>query len=87
MTIYIDLPIWKKSPGGRKNYCHMISDVSLEDLHKFAAENGIKKHFFHNSRFIKHYDLKEDQILQVKKAGAIQISSKELVTIAKTVTL
>lgn len=83
MTIYIDLPIWKKSENGCKSYSHMMSDVSLEDLHRFAAETGIKKHFFHNTRSCPHYDITEEQIKQVKDAGAIQISSKEMVLIAR----
>lgn len=83
MTIFIDLPIWKKSENGRKSYSHMMSNVSLEDLHRFAAENGVKKHFFHNTRACPHYDITEEQIPQVKSAGAIQISSKEMVLIAR----
>ena len=83
MTVFIDMPIWKKSKKGRKSYCHMMSDVSLDDLHQFAAENGIKRHFFHNNRMCPHYDIAEEQIPQVKSAGAIQISSKEMVMIAR----
>lgn len=54
--IYVDTPT--KHPGKRKLYSHMMSDVSLDELHRFARENGIGKHFFHKGN---HYDIREDE--------------------------
>lgn len=82
MTAYVDLPEFKK-PNGRKWYAHMTAD-SLEELHQFAAQIGVKKHFFHRGSKYPHYDINEDQWIAAKYAGAICISSKELVKVAKS---
>lgn len=59
--IYVDPPVWKKSPNGRKSYGHMVADT-LEELHSFAEQVGIKRHFFHKQRSgMNHYDITEDQ--------------------------
>ena len=71
--IYVDQP--RRWNGRRKLYAHMASDVSLEELHAFAASIGLKKHWFHKD----HYDLREDEHAQAIRAGAIQVTSRELV--------
>jgi hypothetical protein len=41
-------------------YCdgvHLISDVSIKDLHAQAALLGLKRHWFHASSRFPHYDL------------------------------
>lgn len=55
--IRLDAPIHKRSPNGRVKYCHMTADT-LEELHAFAKEADIPRHWFHRSRKgIPHYDL------------------------------
>jgi len=82
MTIYVDLPIFKKSATGRKSYAHMTAD-SLDELHQFAKDNGVKAHFFHRGSMYPHYDVTSEQVPGLITAGAVQISSKELVIKAK----
>ena len=82
MTIFIDDTKWKKSATGRTSYSHMVSDVSLSELHEFATKNGIKRHFFHNAN-VKHYDIKNEEIQRVLNAGAFLVSSRELIKLGK----
>lgn len=86
MTIYVDEAIYKRSPAGRKLYCHMIATTTLDDLHAFAKRIGVKKHFFHRAR-IPHYDLTSDQRATAIAIGAYPVPSKELVVLSKFVTL
>lgn len=81
MTIYVDDAVWMK-PNGRKKYAHMTAD-SLDELHQFAWNNQIKKHWFHRGSRYPHYDINSDQQSLMIKAGALLIDSKELVIIAK----
>ena len=85
MTIFFDSPVWKKSVSGRKLYSHLVSDKSHTELHEFALKAGIKRHFFHSSARIAHYDITAEQIETVKKFGAFEVSSKELVKLARYV--
>lgn len=43
MSIYIDPPTW---PAHGTVFSHLISDVSLAELHKFAASAGISERIF-----------------------------------------
>lgn len=68
---------------------HLISDVSISELHEFAKNNDIKRCWFHNRRGRNrpHYDItsqeKREKILSVE--GVKLISSKEIVTILKRI--
>ena len=73
--IYVDQPIYKKSPNGRKSYAHMIAD-NFEELHEFAAKIGVKKHFFHSKSLYKHYDITSDQHAIALENGAILLTDK-----------
>lgn len=81
MTVYVDNVEWSK-PNGRKKYAHMTAD-SLEELHTFAENVGIKKHWFHRGSRYPHYDINADQHAMAIANGAMLIRSPELVKIAK----
>ena len=87
MTVYVDFPIWARA--GVKNprtlYAHMVAN-SLKELHEFAITIGVKKHFFHKSPSAHHYDITEKQYEAAMKAGAQQVTSKELLKIGKKAT-
>lgn len=77
--IYVDMPT--KHPGKRKLYSHMMSDVSLDELHKFAEANGIKRHFFHRGN---HYDINESQFNNLRgRIGVNVVDPRYLVDIRK----
>lgn len=58
---------------GRK-WCHLVSDVSLEELHAFADANEIPRRGFQGD----HYDIPEEFRAQLIDAGATVVESREL---------
>ena len=52
----------------------MVSDVSLDELHAFAAMLDIPQRGFHRD----HYDLPETYREQAVKLGAVEVTSREL---------
>lgn len=79
--IYVDEAVFTR-PNGKKRYAHMTADT-LEELHSFAAQIGIKRHWFHRGSLYPHYDINEDQRTVAIANGAKAISSRELVGISK----
>ena len=80
--IVVDQPVFVK-PGGRKRYAHLAGS-SLDELHAFAASIGVKPHFFHRTASYPHYDITEPQVQAAIAAGAVSISSRELVQFVRT---
>ncbi len=79
--IYVDAPVFMK-PNGRKKYAHMVADT-LEELHAFAAQIGVKPHFFHKAKSGWHYDITSEQHPTAIAAGAKLVESRDLLPIAK----
>jgi hypothetical protein len=71
MAILIDPPVW---PALGRRWCHLISDASLRELHAFAARLAVPERAFEGD----HYDLPEERYAQAVRAGAIPVSSREL---------
>ena len=71
MAILVDEPFWWWR--GRR-WCHLVSDVSLAELHEFAATIGIPPRSFQGD----HYDIPEDRRDEVLAAGAVAVPSREL---------
>jgi hypothetical protein len=80
--IVVDSPVFLK-PNGRKRYSHLAGS-SLVELHAFAAGIGVKEHFFHRGTSHPHYDITEAQVPAAIAAGAVLVSSKVLLRLAKT---
>ncbi|WP_327414693.1 DUF4031 domain-containing protein [Streptomyces sp. NBC_01233] len=72
MTVYIDPPTW---PGHGRMWSHLVSDVSYEELHAFAAGIGCPPRAFERD----HYDVPSYRYADAVDAGAVEIGSKELV--------
>ncbi len=72
MTVLIDPPAW---PARGRVWCHLASDVSVKELHVFAARNGLPRRAFERD----HYDVPEDAYAALVAAGACPVSSRELV--------
>ncbi|MDK1472490.1 DUF4031 domain-containing protein [Streptomyces sp. 549] len=72
MTVYIDPPIW---PGHGRMWSHLVSDVSFEELHTFAARLGAPRRAFDRD----HYDLPSTRYADAVRLGAVEVGSKELV--------
>ncbi|GAA1013682.1 hypothetical protein STXM2123_4597 [Streptomyces sp. F-3] len=72
MALYIDPPTW---PGHGLLWSHLVSDVSYDELHLFAASLGIPRRAFERD----HYDLPAHRYADAVAAGAIEVSSREVV--------
>jgi hypothetical protein len=71
MALLVDDCIW--SWNGRR-WCHLVSDVDLDELHRFAGAIGLPPKAFHGD----HYDLPEELRQGAVDAGASEVSSREL---------
>ncbi|MGW1889918.1 DUF4031 domain-containing protein [Streptomyces sp. NPDC002004] len=72
MTVYIDPPTW---PGHGRLWSHLISDVSYDELHRFAGRIGVPSRAFERD----HYDLPSHRYETAVAAGAVQVSTREVV--------
>ena len=70
--ILVDPPSW---PGHGRLWSHLVSDDSLDELHTFAAAVGIPSRGFERD----HYDVPEEMYGRVVAAGAVPVSSREVV--------
>ncbi|MCI0666328.1 MAG: DUF4031 domain-containing protein [Acidobacteria bacterium] len=57
---------------------HLVSDSSLEELHEFASELGLRREWF-QMKSIPHYDLTGEIYELALKRGAILVTSREIV--------
>jgi len=73
MTVLIDPPL--VAARGRL-WSHLASDASYEELHAFARTVGIPERGFDRD----HYDVPSEWYDDVVAAGAVPVSSRELVT-------
>lgn len=76
MTVYIDPPVW---PGHGLLWSHMISDVSYEELHLFAAGLGIPRRAFDRD----HYDVIAERYASALAAGARPVPSRQIVLLLR----
>ncbi|MFE6285662.1 DUF4031 domain-containing protein [Streptomyces sp. NPDC057877] len=72
MTLYIDPPTW---PGHGHLWSHLVSDHSFDELHVFAAGLGVPRRAFERD----HYDLPSHRYPDAVAAGAVEVSSREVV--------
>ena len=72
MTVLVDAPTW---PGHGRLWSHLVSDVSYAEVHAFARRLGIPQRAFERD----HYDVIEERYASALAAGAVPISSRELV--------
>ena len=59
-------------------WCHMVSDRSVEELHAFASEIGLRRGWFQDGR-LPHYDLRPSGRRLAVCRGAEEVGSRELV--------
>jgi len=71
-VILVDPPTW---PGHGRLWSHLVSDDSLDELHTFAAAVGIPVRGFERD----HYDVPVEMYDRVIAAGAVPVTSREVV--------
>ena len=71
VTILIDPPRW---PAHGRLWSHLVSDAGYDELHVFAAANGIPERGFDHD----HYDVPQDRYALLVRAGALPVDSREL---------
>ena len=72
MTVLVDAPTW---PGHGRLWSHLASDTSFEELHAFAARVGLPPRAFERD----HYDVVAERFDDVIAAGAVLVTSREIV--------
>lgn len=77
MTLYIDPPTWWFH--GR-NWSHLISDSSIEELHQFARSAGIR----YLSFGFDHYDVPEELFTRVTGLGVQVVDPRVIVRTLRT---
>ena len=70
--ILIDPPL---AEGRGRLWSHLASDTSYDELHAFARDIGIPERGFDRD----HYDVPEEWYGAMVDAGALPVSSRELV--------
>ncbi|SEJ38270.1 DUF4031 domain-containing protein [Demequina mangrovi] len=71
--ILIDPPLW---PRHGTVWGHLVSDSSLDELHGFARRAGIPPRAFD----LDHYDYPVERLDALVALGAVEVSTRELVT-------
>lgn len=79
MTVYVDDVF---IPYGRMLMCHMIADTE-EELHEMAQKIGIQRRWYQSQASIPHYDVSKGKRDLAIKHGAKEVTSEELVKIAR----
>ncbi|MDP8900849.1 MAG: DUF4031 domain-containing protein [Actinomycetota bacterium] len=59
-------------------WCHMVSDRSVEELHAFASEIGLRRRWFQGGPR-PHYDLRPSRRRVAVSKGAEEVGARELV--------
>ena len=89
MTVFIDRPLWPargRTPAGPapdhrdgapapRLWSHLVSDVSFDELHAFAARLGVPPRAFDRD----HYDVPEELYEAAVAMGARPVGARELV--------
>jgi hypothetical protein len=73
MTVLIDQPIW---PAHDRLWSHIVSDTSLDELHRFAATTGVPDRSFD----LDHYDVPAERYDELVAAGAQPVSIRDFVS-------
>ena len=79
MTIYVDNV---KIKWAGSEWCHLVAD-SLDELHSFASEIGLRRKWFQSSASYPHYDIKVTTRTKAILLGAVPGTRKQMIECAK----
>jgi muramoyltetrapeptide carboxypeptidase len=74
VAIFIDPPAW---PAHGRLWAHLVSDVSVDELHAFAAAHGVPRRGFERD----HYDVPAELHAALVAAGAQAVTAREVVRV------
>jgi hypothetical protein len=88
MTIYVDKSYgyskeWMSDELKKKahilgnEWCHLMSDKSVDELLAFAKKLGLKPEWFQDKKGFPHFDLTEKKRAQAIRKGAVEITNYE----------
>lgn len=75
MPIYVDPLMYTgwNLRGTKGKSCHLFTEPgNLAQLHEFASQIGLKRHWFQDESDMPHYDLTEKRRKAALKLGAIE---------------
>lgn len=72
MAVLVDPPLW---PKHGTIWGHLVSDVSLDELHVIARAAGIPARGFDRD----HYDVPEHLYETLRGLGVVEVTTRELV--------
>jgi hypothetical protein len=73
VAILVDSAIW---PWRGRQWAHLVSDASHEELHEFAARLGVPRRVFQGD----HYDVPAELRERAIVLGAQAVTGRELIT-------
>jgi hypothetical protein len=76
MILIDPLVLWNYR--GRRLWCHMASDHSVNELHSFAKLIGMNREWFQDKAGKPHYDLTEARRDLAVARGAHQVTTEEM---------
>lgn len=80
MAVYVDDLVTYKGKGRLSGqWCHMMTDGDLSELHAMAQRIGMRREWFQNNPNHPHYDLRPSMRAAAVKAGAIEVDGIEMV--------
>ncbi|BDZ41137.1 hypothetical protein GCM10025865_04360 [Paraoerskovia sediminicola] len=71
MTVLVDPPSW---PAHGTLWSHLVSDTSLDELHRFAGAVGIARRAFD----LDHYDVPASRYDELVASGAVPVGGRDL---------
>ena len=84
MQVVVGAPSLRKLDMIYTDNVHLISDTSLDELHKFASSVNIKRCWYHSSSKWKHYDIPKRMRKDFARDHGVRlVTSREIVTILK----
>ncbi len=72
MTVLVDACAWPHRGG---LWCHLVSDVSFDELHAFARRIGVPRAAFQGD----HYDLDESRRERALDLGAVSVDGRDII--------
>ncbi len=73
MAVLVDPAVW---PFRGERWSHLVSDVSYDELHAFAARLGVPRRAFQGD----HYDIPARLLERAVALGACQVPAHELLS-------